>query len=87
MQSHSHRLAANDFAARSSMLQPAERRIFGRGGQWWLICVVMGALSGDTAVRELRDSSATRQRPSMTNALTSHLRGPAPDGQMTDVQI
>jgi hypothetical protein len=47
----------------------------------------MGALSGDTTVRELRDSSATRQRPSMTNALTSHLRGPAPDGQMTDVQI
>lgn len=27
-----HPLAANDFAARLSMLQPAERRIFGRGG-------------------------------------------------------
>jgi hypothetical protein len=47
----------------------------------------MGGLSGDTTVRELRDSSATRQRPSMTNSLASHLRGPAPDGQMTDVQI
>jgi len=59
-----------------------QRRIFGRGG-----AVVPKGLYLVTPLAECVIAARRGDVPSMTNILASHLRGPAPDGQMTDVQI